>query len=50
MLDTICYHPKSKDLDASDSLLAGVSVNERARQLRHFGDPATVVFPTQLDR
>jgi hypothetical protein len=50
MLQALGKHAEGKRLDASDGLVAVLTVGHHAGQGGHLGQPATVVFPLDFNR
>jgi hypothetical protein len=49
MLETLCDHAKSKRLYAGDGFIPVLAVGHDAGQIRHFGEPATVILKFDFD-
>ena len=49
MLEPIGEHAESKSFRLRNGLISRRTVREYARKVGHFADPATVVFPLDLD-
>ena len=49
VLQTFGNHTKSESLHASDGFIAVPGITHHARQGGHFGEPASVILPLNLD-
>ena len=49
MLEPVRYDPEGERLNPGLGLGSSLAVSQDARQLRHFGDPAAVLLPLDLN-